>query len=140
MSVNMTVYCQISGLSVDQKREIATALVLHPILMEENANLAIYIDELKKNVSLRQSKIDIQQEIIKQKDLLIANLEEQKRLASKPKSGLFVYGETNINGFDNYGLGLDYQLKNKIIIGASMVYNDVYNYGSINIKFGVKIF
>lgn len=59
---------------------------------------------------------------------------------TRDASGLFLYGQTNLNGFNNYGVGIDYQLKNKIIIGASVNYDDFNNNINLNVKVGFRIF
>lgn len=57
----------------------------------------------------------------------------------KNKSGLFLYGGTNID-FNRYELGLDYQIKNTIIVGTSVSHNNISNQSNINFKLGIKIF
>lgn len=56
-------------------------------------------------------------------------------------SGLFLYGETSvIPTFERAAVGLDYQFKNKFIIGASASYNNITKSTYANIKVGFKIF
>ena len=57
----------------------------------------------------------------------------------KNNSGLFIFGQTNTK-FDTYGIGVDYVIKNKIIIGASGTYNTQFKTSSINLKVGIRVF
>lgn len=57
----------------------------------------------------------------------------------KDKSGLFLYGGTSVlPALQNYEIGLDYQIRNKVLIGASI--SHVQNQTYINAKIGIKIF
>lgn len=57
------------------------------------------------------------------------------------KSGLFLYGQTSVKPVvNNYTVGLDYQIKNKVIIGTSATYNNQFKTTHINLKLGIKIF
>lgn len=59
----------------------------------------------------------------------------------KPKSGLFLYGATSVNPtFENIELGLDYQIKNTIVIGTSVNYNNQSKSAYINLKLGFRVF
>jgi len=57
----------------------------------------------------------------------------------KNNSGLFIYGQTNTR-LDTYGVGLDYVIKNKIIIGAGVNYNTQFESTSVNFKVGIRVF
>lgn len=57
----------------------------------------------------------------------------------KNNSGLFLYGQTNTK-FDTYGIGVDYVIKNKIIIGVSGNYNTQFESASVNFKVGIRVF
>lgn len=58
----------------------------------------------------------------------------------KPKSGLFMYVESSIKPtFERVELGLDYQLRNKIILGTSVSYNNQVKKVYIGAKIGFKI-
>ena len=62
-------------------------------------------------------------------------------IKTKPKSGLFLYGETSINPmFERAALGIDYQIKNTIIVGASTSYNNVSKHVNFNVKVGLRLF
>jgi len=54
------------------------------------------------------------------------------------KSGLFGYlqGNTELN---NFGVGLDWQIKNKFIVGTSLTHNTLFNNTNINFKVGFNI-
>ena len=59
----------------------------------------------------------------------------------KNNSGLFLYGETSvIPQFQQYKVGLDYTIRNSIIVGTSIGYDTKYNSGIVNVKFGIRIF
>ena len=59
---------------------------------------------------------------------------------TRSKSGLFLYGETSINPtLERIEIGLDYQIKNKIIIGVSASYNDIAKQSYINAKIGFRL-
>lgn len=56
------------------------------------------------------------------------------------KSAFFLYGETSITpALEHFEIGLDYVIKNKVLIGLSGSYNSRFQYGSINLKFGFKL-
>ena len=56
-------------------------------------------------------------------------------------SGLFIYMGTSLNPtFDKIELGLDYQIRNKFLIGASVDYNNFTQNVNLNLKIGIKIF
>lgn len=56
-------------------------------------------------------------------------------------SGLFLYGETSvIPKFQQYKVGLDYTIKNSVIVGTSIGYDTQLNAGIVNVKFGIRIF
>ena len=59
----------------------------------------------------------------------------------KPKSGAFIYLETSFNkNPERFELGIDYQLRNKFLIGASIDYNTITQSNTVNFKFGIRIF
>lgn len=62
-------------------------------------------------------------------------------IITKPKSGLFIYAEASaLPTFERAAIGLDYQIKNTLIIGASFSYNNVLNQPYANVKVGVRLF
>lgn len=57
------------------------------------------------------------------------------------KSGLFLYAETSTNPvFERAELGLDYQIKNTIILGTSASYNNLSKKLNFNVKVGFRVF
>lgn len=59
----------------------------------------------------------------------------------KPKSGLFLYGETSVlPTFKRAEIGLDYQIRNTLIIGTSVSYDDISKQTYVNAKVGFRIF
>lgn len=59
----------------------------------------------------------------------------------KPKSGLFIYGQTSVSPLlEVSAIGLDYQLKNTVIIGASFNLDHITNKNYISAKIGLRIF
>lgn len=55
-------------------------------------------------------------------------------------SSFFLYGETSIApAFERLELGVDYVIKDRVIIGASGSYNLIHDHASLNIKFGIKL-
>lgn len=62
-------------------------------------------------------------------------------IITKPKSGLFLYAEASaLPAFERAAIGLDYQIKNTLIIGASFSYNNVINQPYANVKVGIRLF
>ena len=58
-----------------------------------------------------------------------------------PKSGAFLFIESNFNKKpDRHAIGIDYQIKNKLLIGTSVSYNTITNNVNMNFKVGFKIF
>lgn len=57
------------------------------------------------------------------------------------KSGLFLYAETSTNPvFERAELGLDYQIKNTIILGTSASYDNLSKKLNFNVKVGFRVF
>jgi len=64
-----------------------------------------------------------------------------KETIKKDKSGLFLYVEGSVQPvLERFELGLDYQIRNKIIIGTSASYNNVSKSINFNAKVGIKLF
>lgn len=56
-------------------------------------------------------------------------------------SGGFLYLESQLSSSpERFAIGLDYQFKNKIIIGTSIDYNTLTKNSSVNVKLGFNIF
>ena len=57
------------------------------------------------------------------------------------KSGFYLYTETSVKPtLERIELGVDWVIKNKVIIGASASYNDIAKQSYINAKIGIKLF
>lgn len=64
-----------------------------------------------------------------------------KETIIKAKSGLFIYGETSVSPMlENIGVGLDYQIKNDVIIGTSVNYSTLDKNVYFNVKLGFRVF
>lgn len=61
-----------------------------------------------------------------------------EKIIKRDKSGLFGFMQSDLN-LQNYGIGLDYQIRNKLILGASITHNTQFNNTNINFKLGIKI-
>lgn len=58
-----------------------------------------------------------------------------------PKSGLFIYAETSVNPFfERAEIGIDYQIKNTIMPGVSVSYNNLSKSVNFNLKLGFRVF
>jgi len=65
----------------------------------------------------------------------------EKTTEFKNNSGVFLYGQTSVvPQFEQFAIGVDWQIKNTIIIGANVGYNLPHNQTSINLKVGFRIF
>lgn len=59
----------------------------------------------------------------------------------KPKSGLFLSVESSVNPLlENIGVGLDYQFKNTVMIGAGVNYDNRINQTYVSARVGIRIF
>jgi len=58
-----------------------------------------------------------------------------------PMSGLFIYGGASVVPMlQSVEVGVDYQIRNTVIIGINADHNFQYNFNSIGVKLGVNIF
>lgn len=58
-----------------------------------------------------------------------------------PMSGLFIYGGASVVPMlQSAEIGLDYQIKNSVIIGVNASHNFEYDFNSVGVKLGVRIF
>jgi hypothetical protein len=90
----------------------------------------------KLNILTTGELLDLQGTIIYPKQTITNNI--TKKI---PTSGAFLFIETNINSMpDRYALGIDYQIRNKILIGSSLSYNTITDNVNLNFKIGFKIF
>ena len=56
------------------------------------------------------------------------------------KNTLYLYAQTSVlPQLKNYQIGIDYTIRNKLIIGTNIGYDPVNNAGSLNLKFGVTL-
>jgi len=102
-----------------------------------------YKTQLKSNDALAKLDIlstgevlDVQGTITYPKETTITTI--TKKI---PKSGAFLFIESNFNKMpDRYAIGIDYQIKNKILLGTSVSYNLLTNNVNLNVKVGFKIF
>ena len=94
---------------------------------------------LKSNNATADLKITTTGELLDVQGVI--NYKEKKQTITefKNNSGLFLYGQTNTK-FDEYGVGLDYVIRNSIIIGGSINHNTQFQNTRINIKVGIRIF
>ena len=59
----------------------------------------------------------------------------------KPKSGLFIYGQTSVSPLlEVSSIGLDYQLRNTVIVGTSFSLDHVSKQNYVNVKLGFRLF
>lgn len=136
-------FSQVTGISEETKRDIVTTLLDYPIVIQENNILKEKIKELELIIDFKNKQLDNKDKIIDNYKLEVKNLESQISILEnetiKKKSGLFLYAQTNLNGFTNYGAGIDYQFKNTLIIGANTMYYSMYKEANINVKLGFKL-
>lgn len=104
-----------------------------------NANQ--YTTQLKSNNATANLEITTTGELLDVTGIINYTQENKTTTITKTKakSGLFAYGQINLNGFDNYGLGLDYVIKNKIIIGTSANYDNFNGNIGLNVKVGIRL-
>lgn len=144
MSASSTAYSQITGLQKETKQEIVATLLDYPILLEENKLLKQIQKETEQFIEKLENKEKNLKRIIETQELEIQNLEEQKQTykgeIEKLSSYGFVYGQVNLNGWDYYSIGIDYIIREKVIIGGSVSYDNFYKNVNTNIKMGFKAF
>lgn len=139
MNLNSTAYSQITGISKETKQEIVSTLIAYPIVLDElgiSKQLTLSQSEL---IGYLKKQITVTEEILENKDQEIANLNEQKTLLQKKKSSLYGFGQVNLNGFNTYGAGVDYIVRDKVILGTSINFSTIQSQVGINAKIGFKI-
>lgn len=147
------VYKEIENLTENQydsiinnkpKKEVVKTILGYPLLVQELVFADSLIVNLKANIKTLETKSVFQDNIIKNQEKEIINLLEQKNLYQKELNNKnnygFMYIETNINGFDNYSIGLDYIYKEILIIGGNFNYDNLHKNINLKIKAGFKIF
>ena len=100
-----------------------------------------YATKLESNNATANLQITTTGELLDVQGVITFEQENKTTTITKTKnaSGLFLYGQTNLNGFDSYGVGIDYQIKNKIIVGTSVNYDNFNGHFSLNAKIGFKL-
>jgi len=144
LSVNSIALSQtipIQGIDKEQKQEIVSTLLAYPILLEENkylqelsatqTRLIALFESIKKNNESQLNNKDAQIEKYIEKENLYKKL-------SKPSS-LFLTLSSNIDGFNSYGVGLNYTMKNFIRVGAIADYNNFSKTLGMNLLIGIKL-
>jgi len=63
---------------------------------------------------------------------------EVDKIIETNKSALFGYIQSN-TALNMFGLGVDYQIKNKVIIGANVTHHTILQNTNINLKLGIKL-
>lgn len=140
----LTAYSQVTCIPDSTKREIAKTLLDYPLVLEELRLSKEVIAKKNEAISNLNEQHDLKDYVIKTYRDEITNLLDQKRLyqneLEKRKSGGFVYGMLNLNGWTSYGGGFDYVFKMKLIAGANVQYDTFYQNTNINLKVGFKVF
>lgn len=140
----MTVFSQVTCIPEETKKEIVKTLLDYPLVLEELGLTKAKVAELNKVIETLTIQHDLKDYIIKNQQSEVDNLVKQKKLyqeeIDRRKSGGFVYGMLNLNGWTAYGVGFDYVFKMKLIAGANVQYDSFYNNTNINVKLGVKVF
>jgi hypothetical protein len=117
------------------------------IYVDKETNETIKANEYKVEVDSNEAKAKL--EILTTGQLLdvkgvITYPEKETTIETiklRNKGGLFLYGETSIEPtLERIELGVDWVIKNKVIIGASASYNDIAKQSYINAKIGIKLF
>ena len=128
--------------SVPKKQAVKSIIDYPHVISELNITNKILnkykeqVEDLERRDSLRIGIIDSQNEII-------TNVTKQRDLyeeASKPKNNAFLYIEIPINNLNRFEGGIDYQIRNKLLVGASVDYNNTTKDIGANLKLGIKIF
>lgn len=135
-SVIRYVYIKNDSLVYVKKEDTINTLL--PIIKANEYSTTLESNNATANLSILTTGklLDVQGTINFQKE--IRTVETTKYINN---SSLFLYGETSIAPlFQNYGVGIDYVIKDKFIIGSSLGYDVKFNSGMVNIKFGIKIF
>lgn len=108
----------------------------------DNAILAREYDtEVKTDSASAKLKITTTGELLDVKGTITWLKEEKTTTITKikPKSGLFLYGEVSAPNMENIAIGLDYQLRNTILLGVSASHNIITKDVYLNAKVGFRI-
>lgn len=139
-------FSQVTCIQDSTKREIVKTLLDYPLVLEElglTKELVRQKDSVIANLNLQ---LDYRDYVIQNQGNEIENLLEQKKLyqeeIDRRKSGGFLYGQVNLNGFNAYGVGFDYVWKMSVIAGVNLLYDTFASPDNLNInaKLGFKLF
>ena len=109
---------------------------------KESIKANVYDTELKSNNTTTKLKITTTGDLLDVKG--VTEYKEKQTTITNDvyhnKSGLFMYGEASVQPvIQNIGIGLDYVIKNKYIIGVNASHDIVNNSTSLNLKVGFKL-
>jgi hypothetical protein len=125
------------------KKLAVKSILDYPLVLNELDITNKLVITYKKEVFHLEQRDSLRVGIIKDKDAQILNVENQRDLYEKEtkKSTAFLYLEIPLQKNPiKYEAGIDYVIKNKLLIGISAEYNTLVEKGSINGKLGMKIF
>lgn len=114
------------------------------VYVDKKTRQAIKVNEFEAVVKTDSSRADLiitsTGEVLQVKGTITYNQKNTVTTITKtrPMSGLFLYGQTSLD-FQDVGIGLDYQFKNKIILGASVNYNQIIDSPTVLLKVGIRI-
>lgn len=143
---NWTAFSQVTCIPLETKKEIVKTLLDYPLVLEELGLTKELIKQKDSVIANLNLQLDYRDYVIKNQDNEIDNLLEQKKLykeeIDRRKSGGFLYGQVNLNGFNAYGVGFDYIWKMRVIAGANILYDTFASPDNlnINVKLGFKLF
>ena len=143
MSVNLTAYSQITGISKEQKIEIASTLKVYSLVLDD---LDYYYElsiSFQKTIDYLKSQIKEQNIFSDNLQYQVDVLEEQKKLyedeLKRKKSHLYVFVTTPLN-FGQPELMAVYTFKEKLMTGIGIQYNEFTKSADLKIGLGIKIF
>lgn len=117
------------------------------IYVSKDTNNAIEVNEYKTELNSNNAKANLDilttGELIDVKGVITYQEKETtiETIKRTNKSGLFIYGETSVKpALERIELGLDYQIKNKYIVGLSASYDNISKQTYLNAKIGFKLF
>jgi len=129
----------------EDKRKLVTKIEEYPLLKQQTEFLKQENKSLEETIDLIKEQSSTKDSLLFKKNAEIKNLSSQVNLCEKQldkkNSSLFLYGQVNLNGWTQYGVGVDYTIKDKVIIGTSATYDSFYEpvNVNVNIKLGFKI-
>lgn len=112
------------------------------IYVEKPTETSIEANEYKATVKTDSSRADLKilttGKLLDVKGIITYDKEIVTKTITKSKSGLFLGVQSDID-FKQYGLTLDYQLKNTIMLGTSINYNQQLNNANVMFKVAIKL-